>query len=111
MPNEFHISIQRPTVFIGGRRPILIEIILGGDGLMTPDAVPVLVEKVGHELGDLAGEEPVIISGRLPVWAFASLVHALHPRPWVATFDPRLGGGVVVSSHVPNVRVGQVIRL
>jgi CRISPR-associated Csx3 family protein len=57
-----------------------------------------------------AGTEPVVVSGRLPVWAFAALVHAYHPRPWVATFDPRLGGTVVVERHVPDAPpVGAVL--
>ena len=57
----------------------------------------------------IAGTEGIILSGRLPVWAFAALTHLFHPRPWVATFDPRLGGGVVIASHVSDVSVGQVV--
>ncbi len=53
----------------------------------------------------------VIISGRGPVWLFATLAHKLHICPWVATYDPRIGGGVVVQSHVPSVREGDVIPL
>jgi len=57
------------------------------------------------------GTEPVILSGRLPVWAFAALAHLFHPRPWVATFEPRLRKGVVVASHAPGVSVGDLVEI
>ena len=50
-----------------------------------------------------------IISGRGPIWVFAAIAHALHPAKWVATHDPRLGGAVVVSTHVPGVNIGDLI--
>ena len=55
------------------------------------------------------GVEGVILSGRLPVWAFVALAHLYHPRPFVATFDPRIGGAVVCESHINNVNVGDLI--
>ena len=51
----------------------------------------------------------VVISGRAPIWLYGHLVHRLHPTPWVACFDPRMDAGVVVASHCPEARVGQVI--
>ena len=57
------------------------------------------------------GREGVVISGRGPVWLFAALTHEYHPRPFVATYDPRLGGGVVVESHTPDRKVGEVVAL
>lgn len=53
----------------------------------------------------------VIISGRMPIWLACSLVHHYHPALWVATFDPRLGGGIVVMTHIPDVSVGSIIPL
>ena len=53
----------------------------------------------------------VIISGRGPIWLYAALVHAYHATRWVATHDPRLGGGVVVTSHVPEIVPGMVIKM
>ena len=47
----------------------------------------------------------------MPVWAFAALTHHFHPRPFVATFDPRLTGGVVVASHTEDLNVGDVIDI
>lgn len=79
-------------------------------GIIEPAELPQLVAAVGKTVPD-GGTEPVVISGRLPVWAFAALVHHYHPRPWVGTFDPRLGGAVVVASHVPQVGVGDVVQV
>ncbi|RMD64812.1 CRISPR-associated protein Csx3 [Candidatus Parcubacteria bacterium] len=52
----------------------------------------------------------VVLSGRGPVWLYAALVHELHPAAWVATHDPRLGA-VVVMSHTPGRKLGEVIEL
>lgn len=53
----------------------------------------------------------VVITGRAPIWLYAYLVHELHPTAWVACYDPRLGGGVVVATHSRLARIGQVIPL
>ena len=52
----------------------------------------------------------IVLSGRGPLWLYGHLIHELHPTAWVACYDPRLGA-VVVASHSPLVRVGQVIAL
>lgn len=44
----------------------------------------------------------LIISGRGPVWLYGHLLHRAHPFAWVAVYDPRLDGGVVVMNHVPG---------
>jgi CRISPR-associated Csx3 family protein len=87
--------------------PIVLEIILT-TGLIETGELLQLLEAVANNL-PAGGEEGVIISGRLPVWAFSALIHYFHPRPWVATFDPRLGGGVVVATHTRDVSVGEII--
>jgi CRISPR-associated protein Csx3 len=52
----------------------------------------------------------LILSGRGPVWLFAHLMHLAHPFAWVATYDPRLNGAVVVSRHVTSAPgLGEVI--
>jgi CRISPR-associated Csx3 family protein len=53
----------------------------------------------------------VMITGRAPIWLYAALVHELHPTAWVACFDPRLNGGVVVATHSRQTHMGQVIPL
>lgn len=54
-------------------------------------------------------DKGIILSGRGPVWLFGALAHHFHPAQWVASHDPRLGGGVIFASHTPSVRVGTVI--
>ena len=51
----------------------------------------------------------VVLSGRGPIWLFGYLIHHYHPCCFVATFDPRIGGGIVIESHVKGVEVGDVI--
>lgn len=52
----------------------------------------------------------VVVEGRAPIWRYGLAFHRLHGAPAgaVAVFDPRLGA-VVVASHHPNFREGQVI--
>ena len=52
----------------------------------------------------------VIVTGRAPVWRYAMACHELHGSPAgaVATYDPRLGA-IVVYSHQPTWRTGQVL--
>jgi CRISPR-associated protein Csx3 len=86
----------------------VLELVLSR-GLIEPRELPALLRAVEARV-PAGGVEPVVVSGRLPVWAFAALVHLFHPRPWVATFDPRFGGGVVVMSHDPaGPSVGDVV--
>lgn len=50
----------------------------------------------------------VVLSGRAPIWLYGWLVHECHFTRWVACYDPRLGA-VVVTSHSPDVQVGEII--
>jgi len=45
----------------------------------------------------------------MPVWAYGTLIHYFHAAKWVATFDPRLKGGVVVATHDAGVPLGAVV--
>ncbi|MGQ9691848.1 MAG: CRISPR-associated ring nuclease Crn3/Csx3 [Thermoproteota archaeon] len=53
----------------------------------------------------------VVLSGRGPIWLYGYLIHHYHPTKFIATYDPRLGGAVVVESHCPGYKVGDVVRL
>lgn len=80
-------------------------------GVVSVEDLPRLVEQVSHLLPKL-GEQVVILSGRMPVWVFATCVHSLHPTRGVATFDPRLNAGVVVARHHDTCpEVGALIPL
>ncbi len=74
---------------------------------ITPEELPSLLE-AAPEVDPTKG---VVISGRGPIWLHSALAHLYHPTRWVAHYDPRLGGAVVVQTHQPGVRVGQVVRL
>lgn len=88
-------------------KKLLIDVTLT-KGVLTPEEVVMLIDKMPVEAG---GTEGVILSGRMPVWAFAALAHHFHPRPFIATFDPRLGAGIVVASHVNNLKVGDMVDI
>ena len=81
----------------------VIEINL--DGLASPEDLTSLQIPPG-----LNPRQGVVITGRAPIWLYSWLVHECHFTRWVACYDPRLGA-VVVESHTPEVRVGQVIPL
>lgn len=85
----------------------LIEFQIPG-GITTPEEFAGAVRDEGERL--YPPGKGVIISGRGPVWGYAMIVHAAHPARWIATVDPRLGA-VVVQSHVPEMRAGDVIPL
>ncbi len=88
---------------------IVVSITLSG-GIIAPEDLPNLLEAASKAVPP-AGTEAVVLSGRMPVWAFAALAHLYHPRPWVGTFEPRLGAAVVVAAHVSEVGVGTVVAL
>ncbi|NMC20938.1 MAG: CRISPR-associated protein Csx3 [Thermogutta sp.] len=54
----------------------------------------------------------VVIEGRAPIWRYGMAFHLLHGSPAgaIAVFDPRLGA-VVIASHNPSWREGQVIEM
>ena len=75
-------------------------------GITSPEEFATAVKEVEKSL---AGDKVVLINGRGPVWGYGMLVHAAHPSPAVGTYDPRLAGYVIVSTHHENYTLGQVI--
>ena len=53
----------------------------------------------------------VVLSGRGPIWLYGFLIHFYHPTKFVATYDPRLKGAVVVETHVSDHQVGDIIPI
>lgn len=74
-----------------------------GPDVLTP------ADLVGLKLPNANTKKGIVISGRGPVWLYAYLVHECHVFPFVATNDPRLGGFVVVQSHTPGVKPGDIL--
>ena len=82
----------------------IIEIEIEG-GVATPnDLKEIVYPTISYEKG-------VIVSGRAPIWLVCTVVHQYHPTAWVATFDPRLGGGVVCMTHSKDRSVGDIVPM
>ncbi len=49
----------------------------------------------------------LILEGKIPHWLITALARTYAPYvPWLAVYQPQLGGAVVVSTHVETLRVG-----
>lgn len=105
MSEKFDVQVTEHEDFV------LVDIAIGGNGIITPEELEELVNTVANTVGNTYHGKGVILSGRLPVWAYGALVHKFHPAKWVATFDPRLKGGVVVATHDSKTCIGTVIPL
>ncbi|MEM4094748.1 MAG: CRISPR-associated ring nuclease Crn3/Csx3 [Thermoplasmatales archaeon] len=70
---------------------------------------PESLEKI--EPPKVNGTKGVILSGRGPIWLYCFLTHHYHPTKFVAIYDPRLGGAVVVESHTSGLKVGNLILM
>ena len=53
----------------------------------------------------------IILAGRGPIWLYCFLTHYYHPTRFVATYDPRMQGAVVVESHTKEYNVGDIISI
>lgn len=52
----------------------------------------------------------LILTGRGPIWLYSYLTHLAHTFAWVAVYDPRLSGAVVVQRHTKDApEIGVVI--
>jgi len=73
---------------------------------------PILPSATLPPLPEIPRGAVVIIEGRAPIWRYGMAFHALHgsPAAAVAVYDPRLGA-VVVASHHPEYKEGQVIDI
>ena len=56
------------------------------------------------------GSKGVILSGRGPIWLYCFLTHFYHPTKFIATYDPRLGGAVIVETHSVEHAIGSVLK-
>ena len=57
------------------------------------------------------GTKGVVLSGRGPIWLYCFLVHCYHPTKFIAIYDPRLSGAVIVESHSSGYKVGDVVKV
>jgi len=59
----------------------------------------------------LPGTKGVILSGRGPIWLYCFLAHHYHPTKFIATYDPREGGAVVVETYTEEYKIGDIIKV
>jgi CRISPR-associated protein Csx3 len=88
---------------MSGGKPVVVFYSIGVAQPITPsEPLPPLPEIPRGAL--------VVVEGRAPVWRYGLALHRLHgsPASAVAVYDPRLGA-VVVASHAPGFRDGQIV--
>ncbi|MGF1481925.1 MAG: CRISPR-associated ring nuclease Crn3/Csx3 [Cyanophyceae cyanobacterium] len=76
------------------------------DGLIEPQDLAGLTLPKGVQW-----TQGIVLEGRAPIWLYGYLVHICHAAAWVGCYDPRLGGAVVVESHVKGMAVGRVLKV
>lgn len=74
------------------------------EGVLSPEDLAALIPP------KVDGSKGVILSGRGPVWLYCFLTHFYHPTKFIATYDPRLGGAVVVETHSVEYAIGSILK-
>lgn len=74
------------------------------EGVISPE------DLIGLTPPKVDGSKGVILSGRGPIWLYCFLTHFYHPTKFIATYDPRLGGGVIVETHSVEHAIGSVLK-
>ena len=74
------------------------------DGVLSPEDLAALIPP------KVDGSKGVILSGRGPIWVYCFLTHFYHPTKFIATYDPRLGGAVIVETHSVKYAIGSVLK-
>ncbi|HDI51834.1 MAG TPA: hypothetical protein ENF45_04320 [Bacteroidetes bacterium] len=90
---------------------IFVSVVIGENGIIEVAELPELLRVVREAVGTKYYGKGVVISGRLPIWAHSAIAHILHPARFIAHFDPRLKGGVIVATHDPRYNIGQIIPI
>ena len=89
---------------------VMFHIDLEGENI-TPDQLPYLVDLFYKQISKGDYGFPFALSGRMPVWAFATLGHESHPAKAVGCYDPRLQAVVITQSHdtSDHLKVGEML--
>lgn len=74
------------------------------EGVISPEDLDALTPP------KVNGSKGVILSGRGPIWIYCFLTHFYHPTKFIATFDPRLGGAVIVETHSSAYVIGSILN-
>lgn len=73
-------------------------------GILSPEDLATITSP------EVNGAKGLVLSGRGPIWLYCFLTHFYHPTKFIATYDPRLEGAVIVERHAAGYKVGAVIR-
>jgi len=74
-------------------------------------AEPRVLERLEREELKVKGDKPVILEGAMPVWlATYYALKLVHKAKALLVYDPRLVGAVVVATHSPEYKVGDVVE-
>lgn len=75
------------------------------NNVITPDILKRLnPPKVDNRKG-------IVLSGRGPIWFYCYLTHFYHPTKFIAVYDPRIGGAIIVETHSTNYVIGDVLKI
>lgn len=121
LPEEFWIFdvrlgwTQAPTLARGPVKAdaaLHVQIEPGPESTLVTFSLPDAYLDIS-EVGDLTlphlPDGGLLLSGKLPLWLWAALARALD-APWIAVYQPRAGGAVVVRQRGAGPPVGSVLR-
>ncbi|MDP3940586.1 MAG: CRISPR-associated ring nuclease Crn3/Csx3 [Deltaproteobacteria bacterium] len=91
-----------------GPKYTLVEIDTEGP-IVPADLAMFALPSIGTRHGEVPPDRGVILSGRAPIWVYGALITRYCLAEWIATYDPRLGGAVVVGSYNNARRLGDVV--
>jgi CRISPR-associated Csx3 family protein len=85
-------------------------------GMLSPSDIKPLetytVNRLKAVLKEFRNMKLLVISGRMPIWAYMAVGHAvLHLVPALATLDPKLKSAVVVADHSRKFDEGEVVEI
>lgn len=103
-------SINPSVIRVAGCDAVLLQLSLG-----DPAPAPEIVKDADATMSRLKSEalkggKLILLNGPASLAVVATITHHVaHLYGAVAVFDPKLGGYVVVISHDPGFRVGDVL--
>ncbi len=112
--------LSPPHIRLGsepGREDVTIKTLAYPDALRL--SISLKTEYLDHLQADqllfppVSAHLGVIIDGKLPLWLVTALVRLYQKAgaPWIACYQPKLQGAVILFSHVLSYKVGDVIPL
>jgi CRISPR-associated protein Csx3 len=105
--------VRLPSLRVGSSAELRAELGSWGQAELLEISLPLgWLSKGPLRLPDLQGRGGLVLSGRLPRWAFAALARGVfRQRSWIAVRDARLADqAVVVHSNSPVIQTGDLLH-